>query len=273
MAYVEVRGVRKGFAGRDGALREVLGGIDLEVAEGEFVAVVGSSGSGKSTLVALLAGLLAPDRGEIRVGGRPVTGPGPDRGVVFQSPALLPWLTAFDNVALAARAARRAEPAAARRGRVTALLELVGLAAAAAKRPHELSGGMRQRVALARALVTEPRLLFLDEPFSALDALTRMELQDELARLVERTGTTVVMVTHDVDEALLLADRIVALTKGPAAKVGRVFRVPLPRPRERERLLLHPDCRRLRAEVLACLAGAGADAAAVAGPAAGRGER
>jgi nitrate/nitrite transport system ATP-binding protein len=245
MAFLEVRGVTKSFVGARGR-RRVLGGVDLALEEGEVVAVVGSSGAGKTTLVSLVAGLLAPDDGEIVLEGVPVSGPGPERGVVFQQYSLLPWMTVRQNVALAVDAVRAGTPAAARRARTDELIALVGLGAAAGKRPAQLSGGMRQRVAVARGLAMEPRLLLLDEPFSALDALTRATLQDELQRICTVTRCTVILVTNDVDEAILLSDRIHPMTPGPGAVLGPAIPVALPRPRERRHLSLTPAYQRAR---------------------------
>jgi nitrate/nitrite transport system ATP-binding protein len=243
-----LRGVSKRFGDV-----EVLRDVDLELGAGEFVAVVGFSGSGKTTLVSLLAGLIAPDAGRVEQDGARVTGPGPERGVVFQSYALLPWQTALANVQLAVDAVHRELPRAERRARALEQLRRVGLEAARDKRPHELSGGMRQRVAVARALAVEPRILLLDEPLSALDALTRASLQDQIAALWQRVGCAVLLVTNDVDEAILLADRIVALTPGPGARLSAEFRVPLARPRQRAALNRDPAFRKLRNEVLAHL--------------------
>jgi len=216
------------------ALRDV----DLTVAKGEFVTLIGHSGCGKSTLLNLVAGLLRPTSGNIIAAGREVAGPGPDRAVVFQNHSLLPWMTCFDNVYLAVeRVFGDKESKACLRERSLAALELVGMTHAAAKRPHEISGGMKQRVGIARALAMEPKMLLMDEPFGALDALTRARLQDELLNIVATTGATVMMVTHDVDEAVLLSDRIVMLTNGPAATIGEVLRVDLPRPRNRVELV------------------------------------
>jgi nitrate/nitrite transport system ATP-binding protein len=226
-----------------------LAGVDFELQPGEVVAIVGFSGSGKTTLLSLLAGLIEPDSGAVELDGRPAPPAGPDRGVVFQSYALLPWLTVLANVQLAVDAVRAGLPRRARRERALELVRLVGLEAARAKRPSELSGGMRQRVAVARALALEPRILLLDEPLGALDALTRASLQDEMARLFERTAKSVVLVTNDVDEAILLADRIVPLSLGPGASLGPSFRVALPRPRERARLNRDPAFVKLRNEV------------------------
>ena len=232
------------------ALRDV----DLTVAKGEFVTLIGHSGCGKSTLLNLVAGLLRPTSGNIIAAGREVAGPGPDRAVVFQNHSLLPWMTCFDNVYLAVeRVFGRREPAAKLKARTEAALALVHLEQAAHKHPNEISGGMKQRVGIARALAMEPKLLLMDEPFGALDALTRAHLQDELIKIVAATGSTVVMVTHDVDEAVLLSDRVVMLTNGPAATVGEVLDVDVPRPRDR--LALANDARYMacRSAVLAFL--------------------
>jgi nitrate/nitrite transport system ATP-binding protein len=211
-----------------------LNGIDLTVAKGEFVTLIGHSGCGKSTLLNLIAGLLAPTSGALMCAGREIVGPGPDRGVVFQNHSLLPWLTCYDNVFLGVeRVFGESESKQQLKDRTLAALELVGLTHAVQKRPHEISGGMKQRVGIARALAMQPKVLLMDEPFGALDALTRAHLQDELMKIVATTKSTVVMVTHDVDEAVLLSDRIVMMTNGPAAKIGEVLTVPLPRPRDR----------------------------------------
>jgi nitrate/nitrite transport system ATP-binding protein len=211
--------------------------------------VLGLSGSGKSTLIALLSGLVSPDAGAVVWKQREMDGPSPARAVVFQQYALLPWLTVFENVALAVDQVFRRRPAAERRRHVEAYVELVNLTPARDKRPGQLSGGMRQRVALARALAMRPELLLLDEPLSALDALTRGVLQRELQQLWQQQRMTVVMVTNDIDEAILLADRIVPLTPGPRATLGPAFPVELPRPRERVRLNQDPSYTTLRNEV------------------------
>jgi nitrate/nitrite transport system ATP-binding protein len=246
--YLSIEGVTKTFESRKGDFA-ALAKIDLAIRQGEFVTLIGHSGCGKTTLLNLVAGLTAPTSGTILLAGKHVDGPGPDRGVVFQNHSLLPWLTCFENVHLAVE---RVFPEGKDklRQRSAAALELVGLSHAEHKYPHEISGGMKQRVGIARALAIEPKVLLLDEPFGALDALTRATLQDELMRIVAQTAATVLMVTHDVDEAVLLSDRVVMMTNGPAARIGEVLEVDLPRPRER--LALAHDARfmELRASVL-----------------------
>jgi nitrate/nitrite transport system ATP-binding protein len=233
--------------GRFHALRE----INLTVAKGEFVTLIGHSGCGKSTLLNLIAGLLLPTSGTLLCDNREIAAPGPERGVVFQNHSLLPWLTCFENVHLAVERVFGATETKTRlKERTQATLELVGMGHAAAKRPHEISGGMKQRVGIARALAMEPKVLLLDEPFGALDALTRAHLQDELLKIVARTHSTVVMVTHDVDEAVLLSDRIVMMTNGPAATIGEILTVELPRPRNRIELAEDTRYVHYRKEVL-----------------------
>ena len=232
---LQLSGVSKSFG--DGVRRnEILAGVDLKVAEGEFVAILGYSGTGKTTLISLMAGLEKPDIGAVLFRGREITGPGPERGVVFQSYSLLPWLTVSGNVALAVNAAHKRKPATERRALTRRYIEMVGLAHAAERRPAELSGGMRQRVAVARALAMQPEILLLDEPLSALDALTRAKLQDELAQISAIEKKTIVLITNDVDEAILLADRVIPLNPVPGAHLGREFRVEIPRPRGRAEL-------------------------------------
>ena len=243
--YLEVHGVHKSYVAR-GRTTHVLGGVDLGVDEGEFVAVVGYSGSGKTTLVSLIAGLHAPDAGTIVLDGAAVTGPGPERGIVFQQYSLLPWLTVRDNVALAVDAVNGGRGAAERTRITDELIALVGLTAARHKRPRELSGGMRQRVAVARGLGMAPKVLLLDEPFSALDALTRATLQDELMRIWGERRSTVILITNDVDEAILLADRIYPMTPGPGAVLGAPIEVGLPRPRSRRHVSLTPPYQKAR---------------------------
>jgi nitrate/nitrite transport system ATP-binding protein len=247
---LELRGVEKRFRGRT---EPVLTDIDLEVREGEFAAVVGCSGAGKTTLISLAAGLLAPDAGEVRFDGRAGCEPGPERAVVFQSYSLLPWMSALENVLLAVRAAEPKLPAGEARERALEFLALVKLRDAAAKRPAELSGGMRQRVALARALAMRPRVLLLDEPLSALDALTRSTLQDELARIWSTARTTVILVTNDIDEAILLSDVVYPLTRGPAATLLPAIPIDLPHPRSRGRLSLAAGYQRARRDIVRAL--------------------
>ena len=248
--YLELRGVRMEF--HSGKKRYVaLENIDLDIGAGEFVSLIGHSGCGKSTLLNIVAGLLAPTAGTLILAGREIAGPGPDRGVVFQNHSLLPWLSCFENVYLAVeRVFAETETRAQMKERAARALELVHLAHAQHRRPHEISGGMKQRVGIARALSMEPKMLLLDEPFGALDALTRARLQDELARIVAEAGSTVLMVTHDVDEAVLLSDRVVMMTNGPAAVVGQVLEIDLPRPRDRLALAGHRRTMELRTELL-----------------------
>jgi nitrate/nitrite transport system ATP-binding protein len=245
VAFLDVSGLHKSFTAR-GRTTHVLGGVDLAVDEGEFVAIVGYSGSGKTTLVSLLAGLFTPDAGSIVLDGSPVTEPGPERGIVFQQYSLLPWLTVYDNVALAVDAVNSGKSAAERRRITEELIALVNLTPAGDKRPRELSGGMRQRVAVARGLGMAPKLLLMDEPFSALDALTRATLQDELMRIWGERRSTVILITNDVDEAILLADRIYPMTPGPGAQLGAAIEVGLPRPRSRRHMSLTPPYQKAR---------------------------
>ncbi len=228
-----------------------LQNVNLTVARGEFVALIGHSGCGKSTLLNLLAGLTPPTQGSLLCANREIAGPGPERAVVFQNHSLLPWLTCFENVYLAVeRVFSATESRAQLRARVDAVLAMVGLTPAAQKRPGEISGGMKQRVGIARALAMEPKVLLLDEPFGALDALTRARLQDELLQIVASTQSTVVMVTHDVDEAVLLSDRIVMMTNGPSATIGEVLSVDLARPRNRVELAESASYQRYRKAVI-----------------------
>jgi nitrate/nitrite transport system ATP-binding protein len=256
--YIQVEGVTQTFKTQRGDF-VALQGIALSINKGEFVTLIGHSGCGKSTLLNLIAGLSAPTEGVLLCAGREIAGPGPERAVVFQNHSLLPWLTCFENVYLGVERVfgagsrsigAKAEGKADLVARTHAALELVGLNQAAHKRPGEISGGMKQRVGIARALAMEPKVLLMDEPFGALDALTRAKLQDELLEIVARSQRTVVMVTHDVDEAVLLSDRIVMLTNGPAATIGEVLEVPLPRPRKRVELAENPGYLQCRKAVL-----------------------
>lgn len=256
MAILQLRNVSKSYVGAGGTL-PVLRDVNLEVEEGEFVALLGFSGSGKTTLISLLAGLNAPDAGEVLFKGKTVTGASPERAVVFQSYSLMPWLSVSGNVRLAVDAVHSDMPAAGRAALVSKYVAMVGLGHAAERRPAELSGGMRQRVAVARALAMEPELLLLDEPLSALDALTRARLQDEIEAIWESNRRTVVLVTNDVDEALLLADRIIVLLPGGGPGLGREFRVDLPRPRERRDISGNAVYKQLRAGITSYLQGIG----------------
>ncbi len=246
--FLELRGVSKSF-GEGPSRTEVLSDIDLSLPEGEFLAIVGFSGSGKSTLINLIAGLQRPDEGTIELEGRAITGPGPDRGVVFQGYALLPWLTVLDNVRLAVDAVFSSESRSQRRDRARRYVEMVGLGEAHWKYPGELSGGMRQRVSVARGLAMDPKVLLLDEPLSALDALTRGSLQSEIEQIWAADRKTVVMITNDVDEAILLADRIIPLRPGPRASLGPGFPVPLDRPRNRAAVNDDPDFKKIRNDI------------------------
>ncbi len=248
MAYLELEGVSKGY-GEASKRSEVLHDVDLSIDEGEFVAIVGFSGSGKTTLISLIAGLIDPDEGELRLAGRKIEGPGPERGVVFQNYSLLPWLTVRGNVMLAIKKLHRDKSRAEQIALADHYIDMVGLSAAALKRPAELSGGMRQRVSVARGLATDPGLLLLDEPLSALDALTRATLQDEIEGIWQRDRKTVVLITNDVDEAILLADRIIPLKPGPRATLGPSFPVPLARPRDRTAINHDPEFKKIRNEV------------------------
>ena len=257
MAFLELCGVSKSY-GEGRARTGVLADINLSVEEGEFVAIVGFSGSGKTTLISIIAGLVAPDTGTVLFKGAPVTGPGPDRGVVFQSYSLMPWLSVAGNVALAVDAVFSGENKARRRQRVEKYVGMVGLEHAVDRRPAELSGGMRQRVAVARALAMDPDMLLLDEPLSALDALTRGKLQDEIEIIWGKDRKTVVLITNDVDEAIVLADRIIPLDPGPNATLGPEFKVGLPRPRDRAGMNHIPAFKKLRADITAYLMDLGA---------------
>ena len=247
-AFVEIAALGKTYATPAGPA-EIVRDVSLYVGEGEFVCLLGHSGCGKSTVLSILMGLSQATTGGVVIGGREIEGPGTDRGVVFQSATLLPWMSVRNNVRLALDQVRRAAGA----GDAEAYLEAVGLGGLGDRLPRELSAGMQQRVGIARAFSLEPRLLLLDEPFSLLDALTRMDCQDLLMALWQRTRRTVIMVTHDVDEALLLADRIVLMTSGPAATIGQVLTVEFARPRAREAILSRPDYFWLRDQVLGFL--------------------
>jgi len=248
--FIELQGISQSFKTAKGPFL-ALDNIDLRIAKGDFVALIGHSGCGKSTLLNLIAGLTTPTTGVLLCANREIQGPGPERAVVFQNHSLLPWLTCYENVHLAVeRVFGRAESRAQLKERSDAALALVGLSHARDKRPGEISGGMKQRVGIARALSMEPQVLLMDEPFGALDALTRAKLQDELLEIVARTRSTVVMVTHDVDEAVLLSDKIVMMTNGPAAHIGEILSVDIPRPRKRVELATDPEYLRCRQAVM-----------------------
>src|SRR5882757_7875029 len=228
----------------------IVRNFNLRIKKGEFVCLIGHSGCGKSTVLSMVAGLNEVTEGVIILGGRELTGPGPDRGVVFQSPCLLPWMTAFENVMLGVDQVFYTASKEERREIAEYYLSVVGLADSMHKRPAELSQGMRQRVGIARAFALKPKMLLLDEPFGMLDTLTRYELQQVLIELWRKNKITALMVTHDVDEALFLSDRIVCMTDGPAAEVGEIMEVNFPRPRERKAVMEHPDYYKLREHLI-----------------------
>lgn len=244
MAFLELKNVSKGFGGGP-----VLKDVNLTIERGEFVAIVGYSGSGKTTLISIIAGLLKPDTGTVKLNDLEITEPGPDRGIVFQNYSLLPWLTVYDNIALAVEQVFPNWTSEKKRGQIERFITMVNLTPAMDKLPRQLSGGMRQRVSVARALAIDPQVLLLDEPLSALDALTRMTLQDEIERIWEAERKTVVLITNDVDEGLLLADRIIPLSPEPGATLGEPIAVRLARPRDRKSLNHDPEFKRLRALV------------------------
>lgn len=248
--FVAVDQVEKVFNLTNGGQYLALKGIDLEIKKGEFISLIGHSGCGKSTLLNMIAGLDLPTDGVVALEGKKVSQPGPDRMVVFQNYSLLPWLTVRENIGLAVEEVLPHIPKAERRQIIEQHIDLVGLRHAADKPPGQLSGGMKQRVAIARALAIRPKLLLLDEPFGALDALTRGNLQEQLMKICEENQVTAVMVTHDVDEAVLLSDRIVMLTNGPGSKIGGILEVDIPRPRKRMEVVDHPSYYSLRSEVI-----------------------
>lgn len=248
MSYLEIDNVNVGF-GPTNNRTEVLKNLNLSVEENEFIAVVGFSGAGKSTLISLLAGLLQPDSGEVRLAGKTITEPSPRLGIMFQNYSLLPWLSVFENVALAVKQVFPKYNASELKEHVEKYVAMVKLTPALEKKPAELSGGMRQRASLARTLAMQPEILLLDEPLSALDALTRAEIQDEIIKIWESDRRTIVMITNDVDEAVLMADRIVPLTMGPEATLDEAFPVNLQRPRNRTTLNTNPEFRHLRNEI------------------------
>ncbi len=249
-AFLVIDNLSKVYPTANGDTYTVLDGVSLTVNEGEFVSVIGHSGCGKSTLLDMVSGFRTPTTGEVRLRSQRITKPGPDRMVVFQNYSLLPWMSAFENIYLGINSIWRKKPKAEKEAIVRDHLAMVGLSEAADKRPTALSGGMKQRVCIARALSMRPEILILDEPFGALDPITREELQDELLKIWTDNRVTVLMITHDIDEALLLSDRIVMMTNGPAAKVGEILEVPLPRPRNRTRVMEDPIYYELRNQAL-----------------------
>lgn len=261
---LELKAARKSY-GQGTAKTDVLGGIDLAIAEGEFVAIVGFSGSGKTTLINLIAGLEMPDGGEVLLKGQAITGPGPDRGLVFQSYSLMPWLTVMGNIKLAVESVAKGMSKKECQAKAQHYIDMVGLGHAVDRHPAELSGGMRQRVSVARALAMNPDILLLDEPLSALDALTRAKLQDEIEQIWSQDKKTVILITNDVDEAILLADRIIPLNPGPGATLGPDFKVDIPRPRDRTSMNSNAAFKKLRADVTKYLMDVGKAAQSTAG--------
>ena len=258
-AQISLRHISKVFPGRKGWLNKLTGqasadfvaieDINLDIEHNTFVSIIGPSGCGKSTLLNIIAGLSTASKGQVLINGRVVDRPGPDRGMVFQNYALMPWMTVKDNIKFAVETVFPKMPAKQQKRVIKENIQLVGLMGAENKRPHELSGGMRQRVGIARALAINPQILLMDEPFGALDALTRGFLQDEIERIWEQQRKTAIMITHSIDEALLLSDRIIMMTKGPAAKIDEILEVPFPRPRDRTTVENHPNYLKLKQEM------------------------
>ncbi len=264
MSFLNLDNVSIGF-GPENQRVNVLHDVNLSVRENEFVAVIGFSGAGKSTLVSLLAGLERPTAGTVTMAGKPVTQPAPERGVMFQSYSLLPWLSVYGNIELAAKSVFPNKSKRELRDHIGHYIEMVHLTPARDKKPHELSGGMRQRVSLARTLAMQPEVLLLDEPLSALDALTRAVLQDEILQIWEQEKKTVVLITNDVDEAILMADRIIPLTMGPRATLAEAFPVTLERPRDRRTLTENPEYQHLKTDITTYLVGLNREARAARG--------
>ncbi|MEM1240531.1 MAG: ABC transporter ATP-binding protein [Cyanobacteria bacterium P01_H01_bin.26] len=258
-AQLSIRNVTKVFAGKRDIFSKLSGktsrdfvaieDISLDIEPNTFVSIIGPSGCGKSTLLNMVAGLSNVTQGEILLNGLPIQGPGPDRGMVFQNYALMPWMTVEENIRFAVETVYPKLSPKQRTRNIKEQIQLVGLEGAEKKHPHELSGGMRQRVGIARALAINPQILLMDEPFGALDALTRGFLQSEVERIWEQQRKTVIMITHSIEEALLLSDRIVMMTRGPAARVDEILEVPFPRPRNRETIDQHPAYHDLKAEM------------------------
>ena len=258
MSYLEISDLSKSY-GEGPDRTDVLANVNLKVEEGEFIAIVGFSGSGKTTLISALAGLLEPDTGGVIFKGKEIDGPGPERGLVFQSYSLMPWLTVAGNVSLAVDSVHGDKSRAERVAIVDRYIDMVRLTPARARKPAELSGGMRQRVSVARALAMQPEVLLLDEPLSALDALTRAKLQDEFADICEKEKKTIILITNNVDEAILLAARIIPITPGPNATLGKDFKVDIPRPRDRAEMNSDETFIRLRGEITSYLMEVGAE--------------
>jgi len=253
--YLEFSQLSKIYPTPDGnSTVKVVDGFDLKVKKGEFISIIGHSGCGKSTVLSMTAGLNSISEGVIVLDNKEINGAGPDRGVVFQAPSLFPWLTAYENVALGVEKVYPHATAAERKDIIEYYLTRVGLGDVLHKKAQALSNGMKQRVGIARAFALSPKLLLLDEPFGMLDSLTRWELQEVLMEVWERTQVTAIVVTHDVDEAILLADRVVMMTNGPHAKIGKIETIDLPRPRTRKALLAHPDYYKYRESLLSFLA-------------------
>ena len=253
--YLEFSHLSKVYPTATGGKAVIVENFDLHIRKGEFVSLIGHSGCGKSTILSIAAGLLPPTEGGVLVDNREIPGPGPDRGVVFQAPCLLPWMTAYDNVMLGVE---QVQPDASRKVRdqqVRQVLEAVGLGQSMHKKPTELSQGMRQRVGIARAFALDPKVLLLDEPFGMLDSLTRFELQQVLIDVWSANKKTALMVTHDVDEALFLSDRIAMMTNGPNARLGGILEVPFPRPRDRTAVIEHPEYYAFRERLIGFLEG------------------
>lgn len=257
MGLLELKNVSKTF-GQGINKNEVLSDINLSVEDGEFVAIVGFSGSGKTTLINLINGLLFPDNGEVLLNGAPITGPGPDRGMIFQNYSLLPWLSVYSNVKLAVDEVFRKLSKKEKDAHIRKYIDMVNLTPAVDKKPSELSGGMRQRVSVARTLAINPSILLMDEPLSALDALTRGTLQQEILKIWNQEKKTVILITNDVDEGILMADRIIPLTPGPKATLGPEFKVTIERPRDVTQLNQNPEYKRLRNDILEYLIDVGA---------------
>lgn len=253
MSYLSIEHLDKSFV-RGNLASQVLKDINLNIAKGEFISIIGHSGCGKSTVLNIVAGLLDPSLGGVILDGKEVRGPGPDRSMVFQNHSLLPWLTVYENVEVAVnKLFKRSMGKRERRDWIEHNLALVNMGHALNKYPQEISGGMKQRVGIARALAMKPKVLLLDEPFGALDALTRAHLQDEVMKIQKDLGNTMMMITHDVDEAVLLSDRIVMMTNGPSATIGEILEVELPRPRDRIALADDPEYNHYRRAVLSFL--------------------